>query len=90
MEEQAKKISLISVSVPGCVECRRFEEHWEQMKAEFPNVEYKSISAISPEGQELVSKYSIMMSPGIIVNDELFAVGGIDMEKLKTKLKKLS
>lgn len=90
MPEQAKKISLISVSVPGCVECKRFEEHWEQIKLEFPNVEYKNVSAISPEGQELVSKYSIMMSPGIIVNDELFGVGGIDMEKLKIRIKELS
>ncbi len=90
MPEEPKKISLISVSVPGCVECRRFEEHWEQIKAQFLNVEYKNISAISPEGQELVSKYSIMMSPGIIINDELFAVGGIDMEKLKAKIQELS
>ena len=90
MAEDTKKISLISVSVPGCVECRRFEEHWEQMKHEFPNVEYESVSAISPEGQDLVSKYSIMMSPGIIVNGELFGVGGIDMERLKAKLKELS
>jgi glutaredoxin len=90
MPEQAKKISLILVSVPGCVECKRFEEHWNQIKDQFPNVEYTNISAISPEGQELVSKHSIMMSPGIIVNSELFALGGIDMEKLKTKLKELS
>lgn len=90
MPEQTKKISLISVSVPGCVECKRFEEHWEQMKDQFPNVEYKNISAISPEGQELVSKHSIMMSPGIIVNNELFGVGGIDMEKLKARIKELS
>jgi hypothetical protein len=90
MAEDAKKISLISVSVPGCVECRRFEEHWEQMKTEFPNVEYKSISAISPKGQELVSKHSIMMSPGIIVNGNLFAVGGVDTEKLKARLQELS
>lgn len=90
MPEQAKKISLISVSVPGCVECKRFEEHWEQIKDQFPNVEYTNVSAISPEGQELVSKHSIMMSPGIIINGELFGLGGIDMEKLKTKLKELS
>lgn len=85
-----KKISLISVSVPGCIECRRFEEHWGELKAEFPNVEYKNISAISPEGQELVSQHGIMMSPGIIVNDELFGVGGIDMDAFTARLKELS
>ncbi|MEK9195328.1 MAG: hypothetical protein AAB975_03050 [Patescibacteria group bacterium] len=90
MTEQPKKISLISVSVPGCVECKRFEERWEQIKTEFPNVEYRNLSAISPEGQELVSKYSIMMSPGIIIEHELFGVGGIDMEKLKARIQELS
>jgi len=90
MPEQTKKISLISVSVPGCIECKRFEEHWEQIKDQFPNVEYTNISAISPEGQELVSKHSIMMSPAIIINSELFGLGGIDMEKLKARLKELS
>lgn len=90
MAEEAKKISLVSVSVPGCVECRRFEEQWEQMKTEFPNVDCANISAISSEGQELVLKHSIMMSPGIIVNGELFSVGGVDMDQLKEKLHDLS
>ena len=81
---------MISVSVPGCIECKRFEERWEALRKDFPAVDYKNISALSPEGQELISHYGIMMSPGIIIDGELFGVGGINMETLTTRLKALS
>lgn len=77
------------INVPGCVDCRRFEEWWKVNSAQFPNVKLEQISALDPKGQEMVSKYSIFSSPGIIINSELFSTGGVDTEKLSKKLKEL-
>ena len=78
---------LQEINVPGCVDCRRFEEWWKANSARFPNVKLEQISAIDPKGQELISKYTIFASPGIIINNELFSTGGVDFKKLEERLK---
>ena len=77
------------INVPGCVDCRRFEEWWEGNSSRFSNVKLEQTSAVDPRGQELISKYTIFASPGIIINDELFSSGGVDFKKLEEKLKEL-
>ena len=71
------------INVPGCVDCRRFEEWWKTNSSRFPNAKLEQISAIDPKGQELISKFSIFASPGIIINNELFSTGGVDFKKLE-------
>lgn len=84
-------IKLEEVVVPRCAECARFKELWEnKLSQEFPNVEFKEIDATAPGGQEILIKYGIMASPGIIVNGELFSVGRVNEEKLRSKLQELS
>lgn len=85
-----KTISLIELSSPGCQICKIFEEFWESIKADWPNVKYENISIVTSEGQALASKYMIFSSPGIITNDELFSSGGFDRDKFVLKLKELS
>ena len=51
---------------------------------------YKDISLTTPEGQEMVSKYMIFASPGIILNGELFSTGGVNQKEFVEKLKELS
>lgn len=81
---------LQEINVPGCVDCRRFEEWWRINSSRFPNVKFEQISAVDPKGQELISKYTIFASPGVIINDELFSTGGVDFKKLEEKLKSLN
>lgn len=82
-------VTLQVVTVPGCVECKRFEEWWKANSAQFPNVKFEKINALDQKGQEAVLKYSIFASPGIIINDEPFSTGGVDTAKLAEKLKEL-
>ncbi|KKT30070.1 MAG: hypothetical protein UX18_C0001G0004 [Candidatus Azambacteria bacterium GW2011_GWC2_45_7b] len=82
-------VTLQVVTVPGCVECRRFEEWWKVNSAQFPNVKFEEINALEQKGQELVFKYSIFSSPGLIINGDLFSTGGVNTEKLAAKLKEL-
>lgn len=81
--------TLQAVTVPGCVECRRFEEWWKANSAQFPSVKFEKINALDQKGQEMVLKYSIFASPGLILNGELFSTGGVNTAKLAEKLKEL-
>ena len=85
-----KKIILQELSSPGCHDCKVFEEFWHSVESQFPNVQYQNISVISPEGMEMVSKYMILASPGIVINGELFSTGGVNQKKLIDKIKELS
>lgn len=82
-------IELIEMTVPGCIECKKFKEWWDSNLQNFKNINFKEIDATTPEGQEMVLKYQILSSPGIVVNGELFSSGGVNTEKLKEKLKSL-
>ena len=85
-----KKIKIIELSTPGCSHCARAKEILEkEIKPNFPMVEVEYVDMLSEKGQELVQKYGIMASPGIIVNNELFSVGGLDKNKLVEKIKLL-
>ena len=84
------EIILEELSSPGCHNCAAFKEFWEEEKVNWPNVKFTEVSLTDPAGQEMVQKYQIFASPGIVINGELFATGGIDKEAFKAKLKELS
>ena len=84
-------IKIQEVSAPGCAHCEEARRLLQQeIKQQFPNVEIEFIDMLSEKGQKMVQGYGIMASPGIIVNDELFSVGGLDKNKLVDKIKSLS
>ncbi len=84
------KIILEILSSPGCYHCAEFKKYWESVKNQFPDVEMREIDLTGDKGQEMVQKYMIMASPGIIINGELFATGGINKEKFEAKLKSIT
>ena len=85
-----QNILLQELSSPGCHHCAEFEKFWHTIEKDYPNVEYKKIDITSPEGQEMLRKYMIFASPGIIINGEVFSVGGFDRNKFVAKVKELS
>jgi len=85
-----KNILIQEVSTPGCSSCAKAKEVLEEIKTTFPNVKVEYIDMFSDKGQKLVTTHSIMSSPGIIVNGELFSSGGLDENSLQKKLKSLS
>ena len=82
-------IRLEEITVPGCVECARFKKFWEEIKGQFPSVEFHEIDATTPEGMDMVQKHMVFASPGIIINGELFSTGGVNKDKFIARLKKL-
>lgn len=85
-----REVTLVELSSPGCHNCAAFKEMWEGEKANWPNVKFTEVSLMDPQGQELVQKYQIFASPGIIINDELFSTGGVNKDEFLAKLKELS
>ncbi len=85
------KIKIQELSTPGCSHCATAKKTLEEeIKPQFPDAEIEYIDMFSEQGQKMVQEYGIMVSPGIVVNGELFAVGGLDKNKLVEKLKELS
>lgn len=85
-----KAISIIVISSPSCQICAGFDAFWKKIENNWPNVSYQKTDVTTPEGRELVQKYTILASPAIIINGELWSVGGYDENKFLEKLKLLS
>ena len=71
----------------NCHNCAAVKKIFDEIMPDFPNVEIEEIDIASAKGQEIVQKYGIMSSPGIIIDGELFSTGGLDKEKFIKKLK---
>lgn len=85
------KIIIQEVTTSGCSHCAEAKKILEgEIRPQFPNVEIEYIDMITEQGQKMIQDYGIMSSPGIIVNGELFSVGGLDKNKLIEKIKSLS
>ncbi len=85
-----KQILLEELTAPGCMHCAAFKAFWHTIEKDWPNVTFREYSLTTPEGQEMVQKYTIFASPGIILNGELFSTGGVNQKEFVEKLKELS
>jgi len=81
------KVTLISPK--GCSHCVEVINTLEGMKSEYPDITIEKIDMLTPEGQELVQKYGILSSPGILINDEFFAFGGATEDQFREKFEEL-
>ena len=82
---------IIFLTMVGCHNCEAAKAIFDEVMPDFKDtVEVEEIDITTEQGQELVSKYSVFASPGIIINDELFSTGGVDKEKLVEKLQSLT
>ena len=80
------KVTLIRPS--GCQHCGAVKATLEKMKNDYPDLTIEEIEATSPEGRALIQKHGILSSPGILINDEFFAMGGATEAQLREKFEK--
>lgn len=81
------KITLIRPD--GCAHCKAVKTTLEEMKSDYPDITIEDVDMMTPEGQEMVKKYGILSSPGILINDEFFVFGGATKEQFKKKFEEL-
>ena len=85
-----KPVTLEVLTAPACAHCHAFLEYWKSIAQDWPNVTMRELSVITPDGQDMAGTYRIFSSPGIILNNELFATGGVNHEKFLLQLRSLS
>lgn len=86
----SKGINIQFVTVPGCHECAKAKKIFEELRPKYPNMQIEEIDAMSSKGIELVQKYGIFASPGIIINGELFSTGALNKDEFIKKLDELN
>lgn len=85
------KIKIQEVTTSGCSHCAEAKKILEEeIKPNFPDVEVEYIDMMTDQGQKMVQEYGIMVSPGIVINGELFSVGGLNKDKLIEKITSLN
>lgn len=81
------KVTLISS--PDCHHCLVVKGTLEKMEKDYPELIIEEIDMTTEEGQGLVQKYSILSSPGILINGEFFSMGIVSEEQFKKKFDEL-
>lgn len=82
------KVTLIRPS--GCAHCEQAKKALEKLKTDYHDLMIEEIEATTPEGQALIIKHGILSSPGILINDEFFAMGGASEKQLKKKFAEMT
>lgn len=83
-------ITITEITTPGCVHCAAAKKIFsEEITPNYPEVEVEYIDGLSDQGQQLIQEHGIMASPGILVNGELFSMGGLDKGKLIKRIEEL-
>lgn len=77
------KVTLIRPS--GCQHCVAVKKTLEKLKTEYADIVIEEIEATTPQGLELIQEHGILSSPGILINDGFFAMGGATEEQLRKK-----
>ena len=80
------KVTLITTK--GCSHCTEAKKILNKLKPEY-EIQIEEIDAESDKGQELIQKHSIMSSPGILINDKFFSMGGVTENQLRDKFNQL-
>lgn len=74
------------VTIPGCADCRQFEELLERVIPDFPEVQVREVTADTPRGMAISVERGVLRFPVIVLDDELIAVEAIGEAALRTTL----
>lgn len=74
------------VTIPGCADCRRFEELVERVIPDFPGVEVREVAADTPRGMAISVERGMLRFPVIVLDDDVIAVESIGEAALRSTL----
>lgn len=81
-------IQIQFITVPNCVQCAKAKKVIEKVQPEFPDMRVEYIDVT--EQPEILQKYHVMSSPGIVVNGRLEFSGGLEEASFRALLKSIS
>lgn len=79
-------IDVLFITVPNCVQCAKAKKVIEKIQPDFPEMRVEYIDVT--EHPEILQKYRVMSSPGIVINGKLEYTGGLDEKAFRDQLKK--
>jgi len=77
-------IKVTVITTKGCSHCENAKQILNKLKAKY-DLKIEEVDVESNHGQKLAQEYRIMSSPGILINDKFFSMGGVTEEQLRTK-----
>lgn len=81
-------IEILFITVPNCVQCAKAKKVIDKVRPDFPDMKVEYIDVT--EQPEILQKYRVMSSPGIVINGKLEYTGGLDEAAFRERLKKIS
>lgn len=81
-------IEVLFITVPNCVQCAKAKKVIEKVQPDFPDMKVEYIDVT--EHPEILQKYRVMSSPGIVINGKLEYTGGLDEAAFRDRLMKIS
>lgn len=81
-------IEVLFLTVPNCVQCAKAKRVIEKVQPEFPQMKVMYIDVT--QQPEILQKYHVMSSPGIVLNGALEYTGGLEESTFRARLKQLS
>jgi glutaredoxin len=81
-----KALHVELIKTEGCSHCAQVKEILERLKPEYPGLKVEEILMTTDKGMELVGKYGIMASPGVIINGKLAFTGGATEAQIRDAL----
>ncbi len=84
-------IEILILTAPGCLTCGKaiatVEKIMEQNREGFPGVTYRTVDVT--ESPEIGTKYGVLSTPAIVINDTLAFRGVPKVKALRKKLESL-
>jgi len=74
------------VTIPGCADCRRFEQLLDRVRPDFPELEVEEVASETPRGMALSVGRGALRFPVIVLDDEILAVETIEESVLRAAL----
>lgn len=81
-------INITIITTKGCQHCINVKKILNSLKQEY-SLNIREVDAVSQEGQALIKKHNILLSPGILINDQFFSMGGSTKEQFRKKFDNL-
>lgn len=80
-------IDVLFITVPNCVQCAKAKKVIEKIQPDFPDMKVTYIDVT--QQPEILQKYRVLSSPGIVINGRLEYSGGLDEAAFRRRLQEV-
>lgn len=74
------------VTIPGCADCRRFEQLVERVMPDFPEIEVREVPGETARGMAISVGRGVLRFPVILLDDRIIAIESIAESDLRSAL----